>query len=389
MVLAFDSFKGSLSAADACASAATAIAARFGSSVETTSSPMADGGEGSLDLLGLGGRSRIVTLMTTDAIERPLRAEYFLEEGSATAHIEVARICGLTLVADVPLRPLAATTYGVGIVAAHALEAGARRIVLYLGGTASTDAGKGMLMALGVRFDDAHGDTLAPGGGSLVALASIEYSDLLPAARAARWTMVTDVDAPLTGPTGAAQCYAAQKGASATQIDVLERSIEHAGAVVAQQTGRPVGDRPGTGAAGGLAAFADALLDVEFVRGSDFFAELTELPEAIARADLVLTGEGRFDAQSLDGKVVGTVAALARAAPNGPPVVVLAGSVDRAALPVDSGVAAAFSLADGPALLAELTRDAAPLLGSKAVAAVALALSMNDRLADAAVALTS
>lgn len=372
VVLAFDSFKGSLTADAACAASAEAIEATFGDSVTVSSFPMADGGEGSLDLVARTTNVKEVQIQTIDAIGRPIVATYLLSFDGRHAHIEVARACGLPQVSEVPLRPLEASTLGVGSMIRHSLLNGATHIVLYLGGTASTDAGSGVLTALGVQFLDAAGRELPSGGGSLARLEQVDIRSLLPAARSAAWTIVTDVDAPLTGPNGAAHVFAPQKGATPDQVNFLDTALTRAAQITAAVTQKEVGRRPGSGAAGGLAALLDAVIGVTVVSGSVFFAEQSGLIGALPMADLVITGEGRLDSQSLGGKVVGTIADLASAMTSPPPVVAIAGSVDRASLGHGSGLRAAFSLADGPADLRSLSDRAARLLAECSVDVVAL-----------------
>lgn len=372
VVLAFDSFKGSLTADDACAAAAGAIEATFGDSVTVMSYPMADGGEGSLELIARSTAVQEMQVSTIDAIGRPIIATYLLSSDGRQAHIEVARACGFPQVSDVPLRPLEASTLGVGRMIKHALDGGVNHIALYLGGTASTDGGSGVLTALGARFQDAAGQDLPPGGGALTRLEHIDTASLLPAARAAVWTIVTDVESPLTGPSGAAHTFAPQKGATPDQVTLLDTALTRAARITEALTEREVGLRAGSGAAGGFAALLDAIVGVTFVPGSIFFAENSGLTGALPLADLILTGEGRLDSQSLDGKVVGTITDLAAAITTTPPVVAIAGSVDRASLGQRSGLRAAFSLSDGPADLKSLSDRAALLLAERSVDVVAL-----------------
>ena len=372
VMLAFDSFKGSLAADEACAAAAEAIETAFGDSVTVASYPMADGGEGSLDLIARTQSVHEVRVPTIDAIGRPIIAGYLVSSDGHQAHIEVARACGLPQVSDVPLRPLEASTLGVGRIIRHALSAGATHLVLYLGGTASTDAGSGVLAALGVRFWDALGRDLPPGGGSLARLEVIDVDSFLPAAQAATWTIVTDVDAPLTGLDGAAHIFAPQKGATPDQVRLLDAALSHASQISSAFTGKEVGTRAGTGAAGGFASILEAIVGITFVPGSVFFAEQSGLISALPFADLVITGEGRIDSQSLGGKVVGTIANLAANMTSAPPVVAIGGSVNRASLGSRSGLRAAFSLADGPADLQLLSDRAAHLLAERCVDVVAL-----------------
>lgn len=364
VVLAFDSLKGSLDAVDACSAAAAALRAAF-EDLEVLERPMADGGEGSIDLIErLRGGER-VQVATTDALGRPITAEYLLADGEAC--IEVAAACGLPQVQDVPLQPLAASTAGVGALVRDALERGAHAVTLFLGGSATTDGGVGVLEALGVRL---VGATAATGGG-LSTLTALDVSAVDPRALAATWTFVTDVDAPLTGPRGAAAVFGPQKGADAEQVAVLDAGLTRLADAAAEALGvdrDTIDQAPGAGAAGGFAAVLQPLTGGSIVAGSGWFAALVALDEALVGADLVITGEGRFDAQSLGGKVFSEVHAAAQRA--GARTAVVAGSVDPA---LDAPVAA-FSIATGPADLATLQRDAGRLLPRAVVHAVRLAL---------------
>lgn len=374
VALAFDSFKGSLTARDACAAAASALMEAFGDQVMVSTFPMADGGEGSLDLILDDPRMRRVQLATVDAIGRPIVGSYALSIDGAEAHIETAAACGLPGVSDVPLQPLDASTRGVGTLVVDALRSGARRIVLYLGGSASSDAGAGLLTALGVRFLDHTGEELQPTPAELVHLTTIDLTGLMPEALAADWTVVTDVDAPLTGPQGAARVFAPQKGATADQVEIIERALTKTAEAASSVVGSIVGARAGAGAAGGLAAILAEIVGAEFIPGGAFFAERTGLTEALPSSDLVITGEGRFDEQSLTGKVVGTIANLAGLLPQSPPVVIIAGTIDRHSLASlqRSEIRAAFSLADGPATVDDLRRQASTLLSTRCTDVVAL-----------------
>ncbi|MFE7408256.1 glycerate kinase, partial [Isoptericola sp. NPDC057559] len=239
-----------------------------------------------------------------------------------------------------------------------ALEAapGAEEVVLFVGGSATTDGGAGLLTALGAGLTDAHGAAVAPGGGGLRALDHVDLSGLDPRARALRWRIACDVDNPLLGPRGAAAVFGPQKGATDADVAALEEGLAHLADALAAATGHDARDLPGAGASGGLPVGLSAALGAELVPGGELVADAVGLAEALEGADLVLTGEGRLDEQSLHGKVVDTVVRLVagRAA-----VVVVAGGVELTPAQVaDAGIAAAFSLAPGPRTLAELSRDA-------------------------------
>ncbi|MBW9120573.1 glycerate kinase [Microbacterium trichothecenolyticum] len=364
--------KGSLSAAEACAAASNEIRRRFATDVDVLSCPMADGGEGSLDLILTDPQARRVDVASVDALGRPITAAYAWKDRGA--HIEVARACGLPQVADVPLRPLEASTYGVGLIVMDALRRGAEHIFLYLGGTASSDAGAGLMEALGMRFTDDSGTDLPHGGGGLLALDAIDASELSRAALAARWTLVTDVTTPLLGDCGTAATFGPQKGASAAEVTTLSAAFDRLANIVEEATTRAIGQEPGSGAAGGIPALVSAFFDSTTVSGAEHFARHAGLHQAIESADLVITGEGRLDAQSFNGKVVGYVATSSRSASKTPPCVAIAGTIDRT-VDISPYLVAAFALADGPATLSELVDRAAVSVGLRAADVIALCLA--------------
>lgn len=329
--------------------------ASVASTLDLRTCPMADGGEGTLDALLDAWGVTAQTCATTDALGRPVTARYGLSP-DGTGVIEAAEANGLPQVSDVPLQPLVADTRGVGHVALTLLDEGAREIILCVGGSATTDGGAGLLAALGARFLDPTGQPLPPGGGSLRALDRIDLTDLHPRVREVSWRVACDVSNPLVGPDGAAAVFGPQKGATPADVAVLDASLTRLSEVVAAETGLDLHDRPGMGAAGGIALLLAAFCGAELVAGSTLVAETLGLDAVLDGVDLVLTGEGRFDDQSLHGKVVGAVASRA---PGGVPVVVIAGEV---CVPVDAlhdhGITAAFATARGPRTLDELTRSA-------------------------------
>lgn len=353
-----DSFKGSARAVDVAAAMERGVRDAFGAAgIEVTvhTLPFADGGEGTLDaLLGAWG-AEALTVDTTDALGRPVRARYGLSPDGRTGIIEAAEANGLPLVSDVPLCPLTATTRGIGPLVTALLDAGVEEILLCIGGSATTDGGTGLLRALGARLLDRDGAELPDGGGSLTALDRLDTSGLDPRARTVRWRIACDVTNPLVGDRGAAAVFGPQKGAGPDDVRVLDAGLARLADVLAQATGEDVRDRPGLGAAGGLPAPLTALLGAEAVPGSRMVADVLDAERLMAGADLVLTGEGRFDGQSLGGKVVD---AVRRLAPAGRPVVVIAGDVSVTPEELRrSGVTAAFSTARGPRSLERMSEE--------------------------------
>ena len=367
VVAAPDSFKGSLTARQVADALAAGARRALGPSAEISTVPMADGGEGTLDALLDTWRGREIRAEVHDALGRPRIARYGLSADGMSAVIEAAEANGLPHVEDVPRRPLQADSGGVGELAREALDAGATEILLCIGGSATTDGGTGLLRSLGVRFLDAAGRETPPGGGALADIDRIDLSGLRPAARDARWRIAVDVDNPLVGERGAAAVFGPQKGASPADVATLDGGLRHLARMLATTTGAGENDLlhgPGMGAAGGLPAGLSAVLGAQTVPGSSLVADAVGLVDRLAAADIVLTGEGSFDAQSLHGKVVDGVRA---AAPEGAAIVVVAGRVELSAQEVAAaGLTAALSIARGPASLEVLAADAAELVAEAA-----------------------
>lgn len=358
-----DSFKGSARATDvaeAMARGAERALAGHPAGVHVDTLPFADGGEGTLDaLLGAWGTS-VLTVDTTDAVGRPATARYGLSPDGTRGVVEAAEANGLPTVSDVPLRPRAATTRGIGPLVAALLDAGVEEILLCIGGSATTDGGTGLLSALGARFLTADGTELSDGGGSLTGLDRVDLEGLDPRARSVRWRIACDVTNPLVGERGAAAVFGPQKGADPEDVRVLDAGLDRLADVLADTTGTDVRGREGMGAAGGLPAALSAVLGAELLPGSRLVAETLDAERLLSVADLVITGEGRFDHQSLDGKVVD---AVRRMTPDHVPVLVVAGSVAVGPEELErSGVTAALSIAQGPSSLARMQEDALPAI---------------------------
>jgi glycerate kinase len=297
VVIAPDSFKGSISAADAAIAIAEGWRTlRHGDDLRLI--PQADGGEGTLDAIesSIAGAVRCSAGDVTGPDGRPTPGVWLSLPGG-TAVIELAQSSGLPLMGSPD--PLGATTRGLGEVIRHALAGGAEELVIALGGSASTDGGAGALTALGVSLTDTRGIPIANGGGALARLAHVDSSAML-LAPARGVTLLTDVDAPLLGPTGAAAVFGPQKGADAAQCARLAAALARFARLLG---GDPM--LPGSGAAGGTAFGLATAWRARIRPGAPYVARVTGLLDAIADADLLITGEGRFDAQSHTGKVVG------------------------------------------------------------------------------------
>jgi glycerate kinase len=375
VVIAPDSFKGSLTAAEAAAAIAAGVrSAAAGLTLDLLERPVADGGEGTVAMLVAAGwqpRQRTVRGPTG----APVRATYALSPDGdplPTAAVELATAAGLSLLPTGP-DPLGASTYGVGELVTAALDEGVRRLVLGIGGSASTDGGAGLAAALGARFLDVAGRRLGPGGGALGLLDRVDVSGLDPRLRTVEVVVASDVDNPLTGPAGAARVYGPQKGATAEDVEVLEAGLLRLAAVLRRDVGADVEQVAGAGAAGGVGAAVLAILGARLTPGIDLLLDLVGFDDAVAGKDLVVTGEGSVDAQTLAGKAPLGVARRAHAA--GVPVLVVAGRADlsragRAAL-ADLGVVSVRSLLDIEPDPVLAHRDAARLLADVSARAIA------------------
>ena len=371
IVIAPDSLKGSCSSVQAARAIARGVRAAFGERAVVRELPMADGGEGTLDALVAAWGGDVTWVETSDALGRPGKGRVGFElsnerAGSASrlrAIIEAADANGLPAVLDQPLRPLDADSVGVGALILAALDAGADELLLCIGGSATNDGGAGMLRALGARLLDAQGCEVAVGARGLLQLHSIDLRGIDPRAARASWRIACDVDNPLIGPRGAAAVFGPQKGATAEEVEQIDKGLATLARLLAQEAGVDALElqaRAGLGAAGGLALGPCALFGAELLPGAQLVSDAIGLPAALADATIVFTGEGRLDSQSLDGKVVSQV--LAEASPD-TPVFVIAGSTGLSGEALrDAGIAAAFSIAQGPATLDEMCAEAPRLL---------------------------
>ncbi|MEO1828203.1 MAG: glycerate kinase [Pseudomonas sp.] len=363
LVIAPDSFKESLSAR-AVAEAIAAGWARVYPDADLLLCPMADGGEGTVDALLSATGGTLQQTRVSGPLGDPVEARWGLLQ-DAQAIIEMAEASGLHRVEPARRDVLAASSHGTGELIRAALDAGVRRIVLGLGGSATNDGGAGLLAALGVRFLDRAGQELALGGAALASLSQIDLTGLDTRLAQVEVMVAADVDNPLCGPRGASAVFGPQKGASSAQVEQLDAALAHYADVMAATLGEDLRDYPGVGAAGGLGFAARAVLRAAFRPGVELVAELSGLAAAVEGADLVITGEGRLDGQSLHGKTPVGVARIARAA--GVPVIALAGSLGEGYQRLYAeGIGAAFSLAPGPLSLEQAMQQAADQLSARA-----------------------
>ncbi|MCO7228950.1 glycerate kinase [Halomonas sp. CnH100-B] len=363
VLLCPDSFKDALSAEEAAKAMAQGIQ-RAAPNAITQLCPLADGGEGSLDALIAATHAERRTLTVQDALGRPRQAAWGWLSEQRTAFIELAEASGLQHLTREERNALHTTTFGVGELFLAALDAGATHALLLLGGSATNDAGAGMLQALGATLLDAQGQPLPPGGAALQQLATMNLSTLDPRLADLRVEAAVDVDNPLLGERGASAVFGPQKGATDADVATLDRALGHFADLTAKALGKDDRALPGAGAAGGMGFAAHCFLNAALTPGIEMIMQQANFAQLLNDADVVITGEGRLDGQSLAGK---TPIGVSRAAKRqGKPVIVLAGSLgDGWQACTEEGVTAAFALADGLMTLEQALPRTAELLADR------------------------
>lgn len=362
IVIAPNALKGSLSARAAAAAMARGVR-RAAPQAELVLLPVADGGDGLLEVLEDALQVERLPLSVTGPLNSPVGASFLYDPSRRLAVIEMATAAGLALLTPDRYNPLDATSFGVGELVKAALDQGAARIILGIGGSATNDGGTGMARALGARFLDQDGNELPGDGASLAQVNNISLDGLDPRLGQVDIQVISDVDNPLLGEHGAARVFAPQKGASPEQVIQLEAGLAQLADVIEQDLGQDVRELPGAGAAGGLGAGLIAFLQAELTPGAELVLELLELKQALAGADLVLTAEGQLDEQTRHGKAPAAVATRARAL--GIPCLALAGSLGPGSETLlASGIDASFSLCPGPVNPAQAMQEASQYLAA-------------------------
>ncbi len=341
ILLAFDSFKGSLTSRE--------VADAFEEGVRSVLPDcvvkkvcLADGGEGTAEALvgTLGGKW--IEVEVSDPLMRPIRACYGVVDDGRTAIIEMASASGLTLLAEEERNPLKTSTYGTGQLIADALKRGCQKLLIGIGGSATNDAGTGMLSALGFRFLDAEGMPLAGCGESLERIATIDTSHILPELKAVDIRVACDVTNPFCGPQGAAYIFAPQKGADRQMVEQLDRGMHHFAEVIREYNKVDVTNISGAGAAGGLGGAFSALLGARLYRGVELVLDAFHFEELLTGCDLVVTGEGRIDRQTLMGKA--PMGVLKAATHQDIPVIAIGGSIEQSPELEQSGFSSILSI---------------------------------------------
>jgi len=351
IVTAPNAFKGSLTATEAAMAMEEGIK-KVLPDAEVIQVPVADGGDGLVDVAQEALNGEIHRLQVTGPRNSPVEAEFCYVQSMDLATVEMALASGLALLPDTLQDPTLTTTYGTGELIRAALDLKVKRINVGIGGSATNDGGMGMASALGIRFLDRNGQELPGIGASLASVATIDLSGLDPRIGSTTIKAVCDVENPLYGPNGAAFVYGPQKGATPEQVRELDNGLKNLAEVIQKDLGMNVADLPGAGAAGGLGAGLHAFLGAGLCKGIDLIFELVALPEKLTGADLVLTGEGQIDFQTVFGKAPGGVGVAARA--QGIPCFAIAGSIGEELGNLhESGINAVFSLCPGPMSLEE------------------------------------
>jgi len=360
IIIAPDSFKGSLSAAEATEAIRQGIRAVL-PEAETVGLPLADGGEGTVEALVSATHGRFMTTKVTGPLGEPVEARWGILGDDVTAVIEMAAACGLPLVPAEKRNPLITTTYGTGELIRAALGAGCTKLVIGIGGSATNDGGAGMAQALGAELLDADGRPIGRGGEALARLEKIRTEHMDERLSRLQVKVASDVSNPLCGPEGASAIYGPQKGATPEMVELLEGALAHYAEIIERDLGIEVKDLAGAGAAGGLGAGLMAFLNAEMHRGVALVLETVGFEEYLAAADLVITGEGKIDFQTGFGKALAGVGALAKK--HRVPVVAIAGAVEVGPEELsDLGISAAVAALSGPMGEAEAMARAAELV---------------------------
>ena len=377
IVIAPDSFKESLTALEVAASIERGIR-KVIPNAEIVKVPMADGGEGTVQSLIDSSQGSIVKAKVIGPMGNQVQAHFGLMGNSHTAVIEMASASGIHLAEPANRNPLITTTFGTGQLVKAALDLEVNHLILGIGGSATNDAGMGMCQALGIQFLDEAGNSLGYGGGELDKLAKIDLTNLDPRLANVTLEVACDVTNPLCGPTGASHVFGPQKGATPEMITRLDANLAHFADVVLEQLGVDVKNIPGAGAAGGLGAALYGLLNATMKPGIDIVIEATQLEQAIQGADVVITGEGRIDSQTIHGKTPSGVAKVCKAA--NIPVIGIAGCLSPdCAVVHDYGIDAVFDVVPGATDLQSALENASSNLELTARNVAALLVMFNKQ----------
>lgn len=360
IVIAPDSFKGSVSAQEAALSIERGVKKAY-AHAETVLVPVADGGEGTMENLVAATNGQEINIAVTGPLGQPVQAKFGVLGDQQTCVIEMASASGLHTIATSERNPLKATTYGTGELIKKALDLGYRHFVLALGGSATNDGGAGMLQALGLQLLDDKGNEIDYGGGELCKIAQVITDELDERIQESQFLIASDVDNPFIGENGASHVFGPQKGATPEMVATLDRNLSHWADLIENTTNIRVHERPGAGAAGGIGGAFQAFFPAEMKRGIDVVLDYTNLAEKLVGADLVITGEGQVDFQTAFGKTPMGVAEMAKKQQI--PTIIVAGSVgEKIETLYPYGVIGIYSIVNGPMRLEEAMENAESML---------------------------
>ncbi|MHB1314961.1 MAG: glycerate kinase family protein [Christensenellales bacterium] len=379
VLIAVDSFKGSISAADAARAVAGGLkdgAASLQRIIGCDAVPMADGGEGTCEALTMATGGHLVPCRVTGPLGEPVDAFYGILGDGKTAVVEMAAASGLPLVPVQKRNPLYTTTYGTGELVLAALQAGCKKLIIGIGGSATNDGGLGFAQALGVRFYDENERPLGFGGKELLRLKRIDVSNLSPLLQGVPIQIACDVNNPLCGPDGASATFGPQKGATPEIVQTLDEALRTFGTVVKEQLHKDIFHAKGAGAAGGLGGGILAFLNAEMLPGTEIVIKATDLCNRAKKSDIIITGEGATDWQTMFGKVPYALGQIGRQA--GKPVLCICGNLGKGYEQLyDAGITAFFPLPKGPMTFAESMENAKQLLYDRAYAIGRLLSSLS------------
>ena len=348
IILAFDSFKGSAGSLDIAGAARQAILKEY-PHCEVLHFPIADGGEGTTEAICTGLDVNKVSCTAHDPLMNPIEVTYGVTKDNTTAILEMAAASGLPLVSGALRNPMHTSTFGTGEVILDALNRGCRRFIMGIGGSATNDAGIGMLSALGVRFLDNTGKVLEPKGSNLIRIESVDDSGLYPALNESTFTIACDVNNPLYGQQGAAFVFAPQKGATPDEVAALDEGLQHYAGIIRRQKQLDISSVPGAGAAGGMGGGLLPFLNAVLKPGINTILDILCFRDALRGADLIFTGEGKLDAQTAMGKALGGILKLAKE--QDVPVIALGGGVEATSQLNEMGFTAVLSIQPAPVSL--------------------------------------
>jgi glycerate 2-kinase len=372
IIIAPDKFKGSLSSAEVCNCIEKGIKL-VDNNIDLYSFPMADGGDGFADVMQRYTKTEMIQCLTVDPLDRPLNSSYLWNDITKTAIIEMATASGLVLLKAAERNPMKTSSYGTGLLIKDAIGKGAKKIILGIGGSATNDAGTGILSALGFVFTDDTDKAISASGEKLLLIQKIIPPAIVPSVQ---FEIACDVDNVLYGSQGAAYIYAPQKGATQQQVELLDKGLRHFSEITIIQTNKNIAGIKGAGAAGGIAAGMLAFLQAELKQGTQIVIDASNIKKALANTDLIITGEGKIDTQSKDGKLVSNITVMAKQ--HNIPVIGLCASLQLSEPEIkELGLENAYSFMNESMSLDYAMKNAADLLCNQTISILTSFLEKN------------